>query len=201
GYLSAQCATEEKIAPFFVQSHAALGSAFWAERWHRGLAACRTPDVRAVLSEAIAASTTGARTAVERAQFFSVLSVYARNLREEAVPRLTELATTLEDPEEVTFVISAFGDAAGVGSPEGVSASAVEAVTDALKSLGPNLPAKAVEQGRAILVAIGDQHAADHYVRYRWPAAWRNGEGSYAYAVVALERSTCDNGKLAALAH
>lgn len=201
GWLGDQCADHEEVGPFFVESHEVLGPDFWANRWHRGLTDCRTDGVRKLLSDALYGNEVGMKTAVDRAQFFSVLEVYARNLRADALPTLTKLATELQDEDEVTYVINAFGDAVGVGSEDGVDHDVAKQAVTALQKLGPGLPPRAVEQGRSILQALGNDQAADAYAKFRWPAAFRNGHYAYRYAVVATETTTCGNGKKQAVAH
>lgn len=200
GYLEDYCASIDEVAPFFVETHEQLGESFWTERWHRGLAGCRTDEVRELLAESLEGDEVG-RDTHDRAQFFSVLEVYARNLRGDALPKLQELATELEDEEEVTYVINAFADAAGVGSMQGIDHDVAEQAAQAIEALGPELPVRGIEQARTTLLALGADREADQYAKYRWPAAYRLNDRSYLYAVVATEKATCRNGKQKAAVH
>jgi hypothetical protein len=200
GFLGRNCSDSAAIAPFLVSSHQALGTTFWTERWHRGLAGCRTPEVRALLSGALEGNVVG-YGALDRGLFFSVLEVYSRNLQGEALPTLQAFALKLEDEEEVTYVINAFSDAAGVGSLQGLDREVADKAVAALNELGPDLPARGVDQARTTLLALDAKEAADRYARYRWPAAYRLGGYRYRYAAVAVERATCKNGKKLAILH
>jgi len=201
GFLGTQCAAHAPVATFLVSTHAAIGRDYWAERWHRGLTDCRTPEVRKFLTDSLSGDEVGVGSTVDRAQFFSLLEVYSRNLGVDSLPKLQELARGLDDESEITFVISAFGNAAGVGSATGVDFAVATKAAAALEELGPELPPRAVDHARGILLALGEEQAADAYVKYRWPAAFRNGGYAYDYAVVAVETSTCKNGKVQAIVH
>lgn len=201
GFLGTQCAAHPPVASFLVATHAAIGPDFWAERWHRGLADCRTPEVQAFLQGSLVGDEVGVKTAVDRAQFFGLLEVYSRNLGAASLPTLQALARELEDESEITFVISAFGNAAGVGSAAGVDFGVATKAVQALEELGPELPPRAVDHARGILLALGDERASDAFAKHRWPAAHRNGGYAYRYSVVAIETSVCNNGKTQSIAH
>lgn len=200
GALGRSCSEDAGIADFFVESRDVMGTAFWTERWHRGLAGCRTEEARALLTDALEGDTVGVGS-LDRGLFFSVLEVYARNLQGDALPTLQAFARKLEDDEEVTYVVNAFADAAGVGSLQGVDPQVASEAVKALEELGPDLPARGVDQARTTLRALGAEEAADRYARYRWPAAYRLGGYRYRYTAVAVERATCKNGKKLALLH
>ncbi|MBW2256860.1 MAG: hypothetical protein JRI25_20010 [Deltaproteobacteria bacterium] len=200
GTLGRSCDETPTIADFFVASYQAMGTAFWSERWHRGLAGCRTEEVRALLTQALEGDVVGIGS-LDRGLFFSVLEVYARNMQGDALPTLQALALKLEEEEEVTYVINAFSDAAGVGSLQGLDREVTEQAVSALEQLGPDLPARGVDQARTTLLALDAEEAADRYAKYRWPAAYRLGGYRYRYAAVAVERVTCKNGKQMAILH
>lgn len=192
-YLGKKC-DSPKISAFFIDAHATLGDEFWKQRWGRGLADCRTDEVRKLLTDSLGEKETGVG-AIDRARFFSVLEVYSRNLRGDALPTLQKFARELKDPEEVTYVINAFADAAGVGSLEGVDRDTATRAVAAIVELGPDLPPLAVDQARTTLLALDAERESDALAKYRWPAAYRNFGYKYGYAAVAVERVTCKNGQ------
>jgi hypothetical protein len=195
-YLGSKCASEPSVQQFFVAGHADLKAAFFAERWHRGLAECRTPEIQKILVDAVGDK----ELARDRARFFSVVEVYARNLGQGALPRLSELAGQFTDEEGRTYLISAFADAAGVGSAGGPNPEAAKQAVAAIVALGPTLPGRAVDQARTILRTLGDELASDASAGWRWPER-KDERGSYRYAVSVLEKVTCGNGKTFANLH
>jgi hypothetical protein len=193
-YLGKKCTSDPAVEGFFIDTHAALGAKFYEQRWVRGLTDCRTPKVQALLTDAV----TNAKWH-DRSQFFATLQVFARNLGAAAVPTLTGIAKTSTDAEDLLYVVNAYSDAARVGSVEGIDAEAAKAAVAALVEIGPILPAKAVDQGRQTLTALGATDEADGYAAHRWRD--RLTDGRYSYAVAATEQVTCKNGKIQAYLH
>jgi hypothetical protein len=152
--------------------------------------------VQKILGDAIA----NPELARDRARFFSVVEVYARNLGPDALPKLTELAGQFTDEEGRTYLISAFADTAGVGSPGGINAESAKKAVAAIIAIGPTLPTRAVLQARTILRALGDEAASDGSAAWRWPDR-KDPAGNYRYAVTVLEKVTCGNGKTLANLH
>jgi len=189
-WLGERCAKSDPIQQFFLAAHRDKGLDFFAERWHRGLTDCRTDGVRQLLSEALQSK----ELARNRPQLFNVLEVYARNLRGDAIPGLVELAQNTTDPEELTYLVNAFADAAGVGSVEGIQGETARRAAAAIVALGPKLPERAVEQARTTLTALDAEPEADMFATHRWRDR-KDAEGNYRYAVSVVESVTCKNGK------
>jgi hypothetical protein len=194
-WLGAQCGEEPKVASFFLTARQAKNDVFLSNRWYAGLGSCRTPEIAAMLTEMIEGDQ-GARAA-DRAQYFGLLEVYSRNLGVEAIPTLRDMATSLGDPMEVRLILSAFGDAANVGS--GINVEAAKAAIDAIRILGPQIPAGAADSARDILLSLGDEDLANQFAGYRW--ADRKTDGKYTYYAKAVERFVCKNGKEQAVLH
>jgi len=194
-WLGGQCGEEPKVASFFLTAREDKKDVFLSNRWYAGLGSCRTPEIAAMLTDMIEGDQ-GARAA-DRAQYFGLLEVYSRNLGVEAIPTLRDMATSLSDPMEVRLILSAFGDAANVGS--GINADAAKAAIDALRTLGPQIPAAAADSARDILLSLGDEDLANQFAGYRW--ADRKTDGNYTYYATAVERYVCKNGKEQALFH
>lgn len=196
GWLGEQCKDNAHVETFFVDAQGALGQKFWDDRWFKGLADCRTPKIRTVLQAQV--SSQAKPQAGDHSVFVSVLEVYARNVGVAALPTLSDLVAKVNDEELSTYIVSAFADAARVGSGGTDAEAANKAVTE-LQKLGPTLKPKAVEQARQTLLALGAEQAADSFARYRWPE--RLADGHYRYRVVAVEKATCKNGKSQSLFH
>jgi len=194
-WLGGQCGEEPKVAAFFLEAREAKKDVFLANRWYAGLGSCRTPEIAAMLTEMIQGDQ-GARAA-DRAQYFGLLEVYSRNLGSEAIPTLRDMATSLSDPMEVRLIMSAFGDAANVGS--GIDDEAAKAAIDAIRLLGPQIPPDAADSARDILLSLGDEDLANQFAGYRW--AERKAGGKYTYYATATERYVCKNGKEQAIFH
>ena len=194
-WLGGKCVDEPKVAAFFVTAREAKKDVFLANRWYAGLGSCRTPEVASMLGDMINGDQ-GARAA-DRAQYFGLLEVYARNLGKDAIPTLKGMATSLEDPMEVRLIMSAFGDAANVGS--GIDEVAAKEAIEAIKSLGPQIPPAASDAARDILLSLGDIDLANSFAGYKWPD--RKNGGNYTYYAVAKELVVCKNGKKQALLH
>lgn len=197
-HLGSRCKDSEVVADFLVDTHTALGAEFWDQRWHRGLSDCRVQPIQDLLTQAMDGPEAGAG-AEDRHRFHGLLEVYSRNLGVNAIPRLTQLATSLEDTDDVLAVISAFADAANVGSLDGMDSEVAAQAVVALEGIGPELTGREVDQARTTLRALGAADVADRFSRYRWPE--RYVDGQYAYAVVAVEDFTCRNGKAGAVFH
>ncbi len=181
------CAESEAVQAFVVDAHQNLGNSFWADRWYRSLADCRVPAIQDLLNAEVADPSD------DRTRFFGVLEVWARNLGGAAVPTLKELASTIENEEELTYVVNAFADAAQVGSLDGQDAEATTAAIAAINEVAPNLPARAVEQARTTLTSLGASTDADALVRYRFADKTRE-DGRLHWGVIAVEVATCKKG-------
>jgi hypothetical protein len=188
------CTDSEVVAEFLVATHAELGRAFWDERWYRSLKTCRSEGIQDILRNEIA------KTHTNRSRFFSVLEVYASNLGDESIMRLLELAGELEDPEELTYVVSAFADAAQVGSVAGQDMKATGAAVEALVSLVPTLDGAPLEQARTTLESLGALEEAARVPALRYAdLLWD--DGRFHYGLVAVETAQCKNGKIRLCAH
>lgn len=198
GWLGGQCKTTPEVEAFFVKAHTEMGAAFFEERWYRGLADCRTPSIQALLTSAIEGDEYGIGSK-DRGAFLGLLEVYSRNLGAQAVPRLEAFATQMSSGTEAGLIVSAFGDAANLGSTQGVNQAAAKDAIAALVRLGPQLPPTATDQARETLRSLGDEAAANDLVQYKWPD--RLTSGTYTYRASASEIVTCKNGKVEAYFH
>ncbi len=196
--LGATCPEHPEVGAFFVTARQELGSDFWVQRWHRGLAECRDPGVRDLLTEALANNEVG-RPSRNTQQFYALLEVYARNLGVDALPQLTDFLQSSRTEAEAVILTSIFADAAKVGGREEVKPEVADAVVKALVISAPNLPQRAVDRARGTLVAIGREAAASSLARYYWPDRFMS--DSYTYGVIAVEDITCKNGSKRAVLH
>ncbi|TVQ87263.1 MAG: hypothetical protein EA397_18265 [Deltaproteobacteria bacterium] len=188
--LGDQCAESEAVQAFFLATYKDRGDAFFTQRWHRGLTECRVAPIQELLGDAL----TSKEISRDRPKLFSVLEVYARNLRGDAIPALIDLASKSDDPEELTYLVNAFADTAGVGSVEGLDAAVASKAAEAIVDLAGSLPPRAIEQARTTLTALGATDEADQLAVHRWRER-KDGEGNYRYAVAITEQITCKNGK------
>jgi len=193
-YLGEQCAESEPVQEFFATARAEMGMEFWTERWHRGLAECRVESIQKLLADAIV----DPELSKDRTRLFNVLEVYARNLRGDALPALVKLASETDDPEELTYLVNAFADTTGIGSVEGMNREVAGKAAEAIRQLGPELPARAVEQARITLRSLGDEAGSDSFAKHRWPDRY---DETYRYGVVVKEIVTCKNDKTKANLH
>jgi len=188
------CSDSEQVAAFLVTTHAELGRAFWDDRWYRSLKTCRSEGIQEILRKEIDEPSSN------RARFFSVLEVYASNLGDDSIMRLLELAGELEDPEELTFVVSAFADAAQVGSTAGQDMKATATAVEALVSLVPTLDGAPLEQARTTLESLGALEEASKVPAMRYSELlWE--DGRFHYGLVAVETAQCKNGKIRLCTH
>ena len=193
-WLGEQCAESEPVQKFFATAKAEMGMEFWTDRWHRGLAECRVEPIQKLLADAIEDEELGK----DRTRLFNVLEVYARNLRGDALPALVKLASQTDDPEELTYLVNAFADTTGIGSVEGMDKEIAGKAAEAIRKLGPELPARAVEQSRITLRTLGDEEGSDQFAQHRWPDRF---DEHYRYAVTVTEVAKCKNGKTRANLH
>ena len=188
-WMGEQCSDVPGVGEFFTNAAAADQADFLQNRWYRGMSKCRTEGVQSLLVDVVEADAWN----LNREQLFGFIEVYSRNLGERAVSHLKTLPATMSDPKEIRLIINSFADAANVGSLEGMNEKAAKAAIAAIAQLGPQIPAETIDQARDTLLALGDEPLSNEFVKYRWPDR-KQGE-TYHYGVVAIESSTCKNGK------
>jgi len=162
---------------------------FWGKRWYRSVGDCHGPDARGFLEaqlDAFAAKPQGTT-------FSGLVEVYARSLRGDALPKLTSLAESATDEPQLIAIVSAFGDAADVGSVGALNHETAKAASDVILSLAPKMSFRTVEAARVTLQSMDQQDTADALAAYRWPN--RKRYGAYQYGIAAREVWTCANGK------
>ncbi len=193
--LGKSCAAEG-VPAFWTQAHAALGDAFWANGWFKGLDECRDASVRPLLTAAAEAPVK------DRTRYLSVIEATSRNLGAEALPLLESLLGKHgADPELSTYIVRAFGDAAGVGDVAGINAGASVKAIEAIRKAAPTLSEKGVDQARVTLGAlkaaeqVGDELAAVRYKGMAQPG------GKLLYGVFVSEVATCKKGDVKVEVH
>ncbi|MCB9743604.1 MAG: hypothetical protein H6740_13470 [Alphaproteobacteria bacterium] len=178
----------EQVAKFLSESAKVMGDQFWTERWYRSLSACRFPEVQEMLRAEVQ------EPSEDRTRFFGVLEVFCRNLGKDAVDYLKALSLSIKDEEELTYVISAFADAAQVGSASGQDAEATQAAVAAILEVAPQLPERALEQARTTLTSLGAEDAASSLATYRFESLkWE--DGALHYGLLVVENATCKKGE------
>ncbi len=187
--LSEACGGAKEVQTFFLNAANTMGEDFWNERWYRGLSSCRAPEIQKLLADKVVAFEKG-----DAGRFQGVLEVYARNLGGAAIPQLSQLALGAKDAERQTYIVNAFGDAAGLGSASGADAKASQDAAKAIVAIAPDLQPKAVEQARVILQALGEERGADELAAVRYKAV-KQGDGSFMWGTVVTETAVCKNGK------
>ena len=184
------CATTKAVQDWYVISAGKKGDLFWTQRWYKGLEVCSVPAVQDLLTTEISRG-----LGPDRTRFFGVLETYSRNLGGAAVPKLKELAVAVKaDSEAPIYVVNAFADAAQVGSTKGMDAAAAAAAIKAIVEVAPELPAKAIEQARVILEALGAEQEADLLAGVRY-ASSKQKSGQLLWGAVGVETAACKNGK------
>jgi hypothetical protein len=199
GWLGDQCKTDPIVEGFFVESHDLPSSHYFEHRWFRALDDCTTPKIRGLLEKDLEAQRAATIKGGDRTLFLAILEVYARNLGADAIPTLVKLGKELESEEDLTYVVSAFADAADVGSANGTNPQTAVKATQGLVEIAEELPPKAVDQARTTLIALGAEEDADRFATWRWKD--RKVDGKYRYALVATAVVTCKNGKKQAYFH
>lgn len=169
------------VPGFFTATATSLGDKFWSEGWYTGLASCRDPGVQNMLKTAVASRT------ADRSRYFSILSVFARNLGKDAVPVLRAMLEKETDPEIAATLVQTFLDAAD--ADPAAKAPAVEAIL----ALAPTLPDQAVNQARTALLTLGAEAESDSMALFRYDAV-KQADGSLLYGVAVIEVATCKKG-------
>lgn len=186
--LGESCADEPALPAFFVESEEALGERFWRDRWHRALSDCRSPAVQDLLR----LSFQDDAVQHDSSRFGSILEVFCSNARRDAIPWLKALIFTTTEENQL-HVMSAFANAAGVGTLEGMDAEAAQEAVTAILEVAPKLPAKVVEQARITLQSLGAATEADNLVAVRY-AAEQQPDGRFMWGAIAVETATCKKG-------
>lgn len=192
--IGAACNDSKAVQSFFASGPQALGDAFWTDRWYRGLEECRVPAIQGILQAQLEKG-----VGADRSRFAGVLEVYARNLGAGALPMLENLGKSQHDAEVLSYVVTAFSDAAQVGTDRADPKVAQEAVR-IITELAPTWPDKAVEQARITLTTLGDDRAADTLVVVRYKSVVQD-DGGLLYGTIVLEDATCKNGKHQQIIH
>jgi len=187
--LGKACAESDAVQGFFKERKDSLGADFWSQRWYRALANCPADDMQDILWSALDESPDADRT-----RWFAVLETASRGSGAKALARLESLLGKTEDAEVQSNIVAAFADASGVGSMDGVDAKAAKMGVEAIVKAAPSLSAKAVEQARITVGALGDEAAADALVAVRYKDLATE-EGRLLWGVVVVEDAQCKNGK------
>ncbi len=186
--------THKEVPEFFVATFKSVGDKFWSDRWYAGLDECRAPLAQELLSGALQSPGN------DRARYQSIVQTFAANLGKEAIAPLTVRLTEEKDAEVAAFLVAAFANAAGVGSPEGIHAEAAQLAADSIRGLAPTLPIKAVEQARITLMDLRAEEASDAMavVRYR---DFLQPDGTLLYGIYATTVATCKKGDVKVEVH
>ncbi len=182
------CADEPSLVGFFVESEGELGERFWRDRWHRALSDCRAPEIQDLLRDAFQDES----VQHDGSRFGSILEVFCSNARADAIPWLKALIFTTGEENQL-HVMSAFANAAGVGTLEGMDATAAKEAIAAILEVTPKLPAKVVEQARITLQSLGAATEADNLATVRY-AAEQQPDGRFMWGAIAVETATCKKG-------
>lgn len=194
--LGRSCSGNAAVVTYFVETQQKMGDTFWTERWQRGLAECREPAIQALLKTALQTPANQS----DASRFGSILEVYCRNVGRQAIPTLKEVAAGTTNQDIQYHVVSAFADAAGVGSVNGMDEAAAKEAIAAIVELAPKVHPKVVDQARATVESLGDPATANNLAGVRYAAA-RQADGTYMWGVIAYESATCKNGKTQAILH
>lgn len=188
--LGEACPDSEAVQGFFVERASVLGEDFWGQRWYRAIGGCKAPALEGLLWGRIENGPRGDRT-----QFSAVLEAWARASGQGGLERLGALLEKVgDDAEAQVYVVSAFADAAGVGSVEGVNTAAAAEAVSMLQKVAPTLDSKGVEQARITVMSLGDEAASDELAATRYRDTVQ-GDGRFLWGVAAVESATCKNGK------
>jgi hypothetical protein len=198
GHLGDACADTPAVGEFFLEAFARDPDRFWQERWHKGLASCRTPDVQKMLTESLSSKQVG-KDSRNAAGFLSLLEVYARNLRGAAIPTLTEVLRNAKDESFATPLLVVFADVANIGGAGGTDAAAAAAAVKAIVEAAPSIPERTVERARGTLIALGDEAAANALAKHRFRD--RYVDGRYTWGIAAVEQFVCKNAEERAVLH
>ncbi len=186
--LGESCEAQPALVGFFTESHAQLGERFWRDRWHRALADCRAPEIQELLRLAFQEES----VQKDSSRFGSILEVFCTNARGAAIPWLKALLFTTYEENQL-HIISAFANAAGVGSLEGTDPDAAKAAVTAIVEVAPQVPASVVEQARITLESLGAPQEADELAAVRY-ADRQQADGRFMWGAVAVETATCKKG-------
>lgn len=185
---------KKEVPEFFVSTFKVVGDKFWSDRWYAGLDECRVPATQDLLRGALASPGN------DRARYQSILQTFAANLGKDAVVPLTNRLKDEGDPEVAAFLVAAFANAAGVGSPEGMNVDAAQLAVDSIRELAPTLPIKAIEQARITLLDLKSEEASDALAAVRYKDVLQP-DGSLLYAIYARTIATCKKGDLKVEVH
>ena len=189
------CQDSEAVQSFLVSAAEEMGNRFWAQRWYRALAECRSEATTKLLVERVEAG-----AGDDRSAFFGVVEAYAVNLGLDALPKLSALVEAESDLEMQVNLIGAFADASQAGTLTGLDAKIAEKAADAVRALAPKLPAETMDKARATLQTLMDEAGADQLVALRYKDLQQS-DGTLLYGAVVFENANCKNEKVAQRYH
>jgi hypothetical protein len=189
------CQGSEAVQSFLVSAAEEMGNRFWAQRWYRALAECRSEATTKLLVERVEAG-----AGEDRSSFFVVVEAYAVNLGLDALPKLSALVEAESDLEMQVNLIGAFADASQAGTLTGLDAKIAEKAADAVRALAPKLPAETMDKARATLQTLMDEAGADQLVALRYKDL-QQADGTLLYGAVVFENANCKNEKVAQRYH
>lgn len=188
------CQKEEKIQAFFINRATNFSEDFWKHRYYQYLISCRVDPIQEILAKQVDIGTDQGRS-----QYFSVMSAYARNLQVKALPKLGEILSSTEDGEIQTNTLSAIleiADEIKQNSPDDKKSfrrAGVES-TKIIVENAEKLTKKSLEQARVSLNALEAEAEADALAGLYYKDKIQE-DNSFIWGIVAVENTTCKNGK------
>lgn len=173
------------VPAFFTDSAKSLGDKFWSESWYTGLSTCRDAGVQELLRGVV-------MTPKVEARYFSVLSIFSRNLGKNAIPVIKTLLEQRTETELLVNLVSALSDAALSDVSAGDASARALAVSTILE-VAPKLPVQAINQARITLIGLGAEAESDGLVAVRYSSVLQ-ADKSLIYGAVILDVATCKKG-------
>ena len=193
--LGNSCKNDKVVQEFFLDKAANDADKFWGNSYYEHLLTCRVISIQEVLSKQIDVG-----LEQESSQYFSVMSVYARNLEYNSLPKLGELLAASEDVEAQTKIIAAIFEAVDETTKNyaedkniirNVNKDSVKIIVDS----SHKLEQETLSQVRVFLTAIGAEAEADSMAGYYYKDQKQDDE-TLLWGVVVVENATCRKGKL-----
>lgn len=186
------------VTSFWLESEKLQGDKFWSNRWYAALDSCRVPDARALLAAKVSSSKS------DRVMFSAVLDTFATNAGADSIATVRAIAeqeSAQKSPDPLVFIdlVRVLPSAGGVGDPAGANIDRLRAATEALNSMAPTLPDRAITEARKAYLALGDESASDHLVAIRYKSLLQ--DSKLLYGVIALEKATCKKGDVRVILH
>lgn len=192
--LGNDCQQDEVVRQMFLDVAANDPERFWGNRFYQYLSECRVDSIQTLLQDKFHEGTDQGY-----AQYFSVASVYARNLESISIPILSEALAKATDGNVQSNLISSISEAVTTtlenhADDKKLVRDVGIAGIDAIFGKASMLTPEALTQARISLTALNAEAEVDELAGYYYQS-YKQPDGNLLWGLVIVEDAVCKKGK------